>query len=33
MNQARSEVEKGTFDQFRKAFVAEYKTREAVAVE
>jgi queuine tRNA-ribosyltransferase len=33
MNQARSEVEKGTFDQFRKAFVAEYKTRDAVVVE
>jgi queuine tRNA-ribosyltransferase len=33
MNQARSEVEKGTFDQFRKAFVAEYKTRDAVMVE
>jgi queuine tRNA-ribosyltransferase len=33
MNQARSEVEKRTFDQFRKAFVAEYKTRDAVMVE
>ncbi|HET6886775.1 MAG TPA: tRNA guanosine(34) transglycosylase Tgt [Candidatus Udaeobacter sp.] len=33
MSQARSEVEKGTFDQFRKAFVAEYKTRDAVMVE
>jgi len=33
MNQACSEVEKGTFDQFRKAFVAEYKTRDAMAVE
>ena len=33
MNQARSEVEKGTFDQFRKAFVAEYKTRDAMMVE
>lgn len=33
MNQARSEVEKGTFDQFRKAFVAEYKTRDAAMVE
>jgi queuine tRNA-ribosyltransferase len=33
MNQARAEIEKGTFDQFRKAFVAEYKTRDAVAVE
>jgi queuine tRNA-ribosyltransferase len=26
MKQARTEIEKGTFDQFRKAFVAEYKT-------
>jgi queuine tRNA-ribosyltransferase len=28
MNQARAEIEKGTFDQFRKAFVAGYKTRD-----
>jgi queuine tRNA-ribosyltransferase len=28
MNQARAEIENGTFDQFRKAFVAEYKTRD-----
>ena len=28
MNQARAEIEKETFDQFRKAFVAEYKTRD-----
>ena len=28
MNQARAEIEKGTFDQFRKAFVEEYKTRD-----
>ena len=28
MNQARTEIENGTFDQFRKAFVAEYKTRD-----
>jgi queuine tRNA-ribosyltransferase len=28
MNQARAEIEKGTFDQFREAFVAEYKTRD-----
>ena len=28
MNQARAEIEKGTFDQFRKAFVARYKTRD-----
>src|SRR5947207_11588633 len=33
MKQARTEIEKGTFDQFRKAFVTEYKTRDAVAVE
>ena len=32
MNQARTEIEEGTFDQFRKAFVAEYKTRDAMAV-
>jgi queuine tRNA-ribosyltransferase len=32
MNQARTEIEKGAFDQFRKAFVAEYKTRDAVMV-
>ena len=28
MNRARAEIEGGTFDQFRKAFVAEYKTRD-----
>jgi queuine tRNA-ribosyltransferase len=33
MNQARTEIERGTFDQFRKAFAAEYKTRDAVTVE
>jgi queuine tRNA-ribosyltransferase len=33
MNQARAEIEKGTFDQFRKGFVAAYKTREALTVE
>jgi queuine tRNA-ribosyltransferase len=33
MNQARDEIEKGTFDQFRNAFVAEYKTRDAVTIE
>jgi queuine tRNA-ribosyltransferase len=27
MSQARTKIENGTFDQFRKAFVAEYKTR------
>ena len=29
MSRARTEIERGTFDQFRKAFVAEYKTRDA----
>ncbi len=33
MKQARTEIEKGTFDQFRKAVAAEYKTREAVMIE
>jgi queuine tRNA-ribosyltransferase len=33
MNQARTEIEKGTFDRFRKGFVAEYKTRHVVTVE
>src|SRR4030095_8986276 len=33
MNRARAEIEKGTFDQFRKAFAAEYKTRDALTVE
>ena len=33
MSQARSEIEGGSFDQFRKAFVAGYKTRDAVTVE
>jgi queuine tRNA-ribosyltransferase len=33
MNQARAEIENGTFQQFRKAFVAEYKTRDAETVE
>jgi len=27
MSQARAEIERGTFDQFRKTFVGEYKTR------
>jgi len=31
MDQALSEIESGAFDQFRKAFVAGYKTRDAVA--
>ena len=30
MSRARAEIERGTFDQFRKAFVAEYKTRDAI---
>jgi queuine tRNA-ribosyltransferase len=29
MNRAHTEIHKGTFDHFRKAFVAEYKTRDA----
>jgi queuine tRNA-ribosyltransferase len=33
MNRARTEIEKGTFDQFRNAFVAKYKTRDAVMIE
>ena len=33
MNRARAEIEKGTFDQFRKVFVAEYKTRDALTVD
>jgi queuine tRNA-ribosyltransferase len=33
MSQARTEIENGTFDQFRKAFAAEYKTRDALTVE
>ncbi len=28
MNRARAEIERGTFDQFRKTFVADYKTRD-----
>lgn len=30
MNRARTEIEAGTFDQFRKTFVAEYKTRDVI---
>ncbi|MGE5208425.1 MAG: tRNA guanosine(34) transglycosylase Tgt [Alphaproteobacteria bacterium] len=30
MSRARTEIERGTFDRFRKDFVAEYKTREVV---
>jgi queuine tRNA-ribosyltransferase len=33
MNRAQSEIERGTFDHFRKVFVAEYKTRDALTVE
>jgi queuine tRNA-ribosyltransferase len=33
MNQARTQIAQGTFDRFRKAFVAEYKTRDAVTVQ
>jgi queuine tRNA-ribosyltransferase len=33
MSKARTEIENGTFHQFCKAFVAEYKTRDAIPVE
>jgi len=33
MSRARTEIEAGTFDRFREAFVAEYKTRDAMSVE
>ena len=33
MNRARTEIEAATFDQFRKAFVADYKTRDAPTLE
>jgi queuine tRNA-ribosyltransferase len=33
MRHARAEIESGTFDQFRKAFVAGYKTRDTMTVE
>ena len=33
MKRARAEIERGTFDQFRKAFVTEYKTRDAAIAE
>jgi queuine tRNA-ribosyltransferase len=33
MSRARTEIESGTFDQFRKQFVAAYKTRDAVSLE
>jgi queuine tRNA-ribosyltransferase len=32
MSRARIEIEGGTFNQFRKAFVAEYKTRDAAGI-
>jgi queuine tRNA-ribosyltransferase len=32
MSRARSEIERGTFDKFRKEFVTEYKTREAAGI-
>ncbi len=33
MSRACTEIETGSFDQFRKAFVAEYRTRDAMTVE
>jgi queuine tRNA-ribosyltransferase len=33
MNRARAEIERGTFDNYRKAFVADYKTRDVIAAE
>jgi queuine tRNA-ribosyltransferase len=33
MNRSRTKIEQGTFNQFRKAFVAEYKTRDVTTVE
>jgi queuine tRNA-ribosyltransferase len=33
MNEARAKIEQGTFDAFRKAFVAEYKTRDVMMIE
>jgi queuine tRNA-ribosyltransferase len=33
MSRARAEIEQGTFGQFREAFVAGYKTRDAITVE
>jgi queuine tRNA-ribosyltransferase len=32
MNHARTQIENGTFDQFRKAFVSEYKTRDTAGI-
>jgi queuine tRNA-ribosyltransferase len=33
MNRARAEIERRMFDQFRKTFVADYKTRDAMMIE
>jgi queuine tRNA-ribosyltransferase len=33
MSRARTEIERGTFDEFRKGFVTEYKTRDIAIVE
>jgi queuine tRNA-ribosyltransferase len=33
MKRARTEIERGTFDRFRKEFIAEYKTRDALVAE
>ncbi len=33
MHRARTEIERGAFDQFRKTFAAEYKVRDAMRVE
>jgi len=33
MFRARVEIERGTFDQFRKAFIAEYKTRDTAGID
>jgi queuine tRNA-ribosyltransferase len=32
MSRARKEIEGGTFNQFRKAFIAEYKTRDTAGI-
>jgi queuine tRNA-ribosyltransferase len=33
MNRTRTEIKRGTFDQFREGFVAEYKPRDAMIIE
>src|SRR4029450_4032548 len=33
MNRLRTEIQTGSFDQFRRAFVGDYKTRDAVPAE